>query len=300
MKISFPTMGIYTNIIKNMFENLGCEVILPPKTTIKTIQKGSEVSPKMQCVPFKWNIGNYIEVLENNKDLTLIQYNSCGRCRFHTYYLTQTKILKDLGYKFDGIHSIRSKYLPRDLKKLTNKSYLKIIKTLNKTYKEIKKAEKENFVFEGDIRIGVFGEIFTVLSPECNLNLFRKLKERNCYVHTNLLLSNFIKETLFRRKIFSKEIRMEAKELFPEELGGHGFFSIESILYYIKNNYDGVIFVRPLSCMPEVTVEPFIKSLSKENKIPLLILNFDETTAEINIDNRLDAFTETIRMRKNG
>ena len=649
MKISFPAMGIYTDVIKNMFENLGCEVILPPKTTIKTIQKGSEVSPKMQCVPFKWNIGNYIEVLERNKELTLVHYNSCGRCRFHTYYLTQTKILRNLGYEFDGIYSIRSKHLLRDLKRVTNASYLKIIKTINKTYKEIKEVEKENFVSEGDIRIGIFGEIFcysddteiltedgwiffkdlkeeeviqinpknlemnlikpkkycfdyngkmiylhskkmdllvtpnhrilledrehkkkslradelpsrffifksgrwkkgreinikkywksngkqrnhfglismnqeqyckfmgiwlaegsickwyskkekryrkwiyitqkdkkvrkkieellkeiginidynhyskanagsyrfinedlfsyleqfgkakdkfipreildtkkkylklflkwfgygdgetrfkinktikyknqrkttksiffysssqkliggiqeilfklnkqgnilkydcknyspkysiqlsqknytlirrkqnikkvdykgkvycvsvdygfivvrrngkacvcgnTILSPECNLNLFRKIKERNCYIHTNLLLSNFIKETLFRKKIFDKKIRAEAKELFPEELGGHGFFSIESMLYYIKNNYDGVVFVRPLSCMPEVTVEPFIKSLSKENKVPLLILNFDETTAEINVDNRLDAFVETIRMRK--
>jgi len=262
MKINFPSMGIYTDVIKYLFENLDCEVILPPKTTIKTIQKGSEVSPKMQCIPFKWNIGNYIEVLEKNKDLTLVHYNSCGRCRFHTYYLTQTKILKNLGYKFDGIHSMRAKYLPRDLKKLTNCSYLKIIKTLNKTYKEMKEVEKKEFVFEGDIKIGVFGEIFTVLSSECNLNLFKKLKERNCYAHTNLLLSNFIKETLFRKKIFDREIRSKAKKLFPEKLGGHGFFSIESMLYYIKENYDGVVFVRPLSCMPEVTVEPFIKQYS--------------------------------------
>jgi len=292
-------MNPYTPIFKSLFEWMDCEVILPPKPTIKTIQKGSEVSPKLMCVPFKWNLGNYIEVLEKNNNLTLVQYNSCGRCKFHTYYITQTAILKDLGYEFKGIYPIRANHLLIDFKKITKASYFKIIKSIIKTIKEIKEIEKEHFNSEGDIRIGIFGEIFTILSPECNLDLFRKLKERKCYAETKLLLSNFIKETLFRRKIFNREIRKQAKQLFPEELGGHGFFSIESMLHFNENNFDGVIFVRPLSCSSEIAVEPIIKSLSKKYKLPLLILNFDETSSEINIDNRLDAFVETIRM-KNG
>jgi len=297
-KINFPHLGtIYTPILKNFFENLGCEVILPPKSTIKTIQKGSEVSPKLMCVPFKWNTGNYIESLEKHKDLTLVQYHSCGSCKFHTYYLTQTTILKELGYKFKGIYPIRAKWILNDLNKITKANYFKIINSARKTLKEIKHAEKEHFKSEGDIKIGVCGEIFTILNSDCNLNLFRKLKERNCYVETKLLLSNFIKEAIFRKKTFNKEIRAKAKKLFPEKLGGHGFFSIESMLYFIKMNFDGVVFVRPLSCSSEIAVEPIINSLKKEHKMPLLTLNFDETTSEINLDNRIEAFVETIKMK---
>ena len=180
VKISFPSFGVYTEIFKHLFENLGCEVVLPPKSTIKTIQKGGEVSPKMQCVPMKWNIGNYIEALEKNNDLTLIHYNSCGRCRLHTYYIVMTSILKDLGFKFDGIYTIRPNRLLQDFKKITKASYFKIISSIIKGFKEMKKVEEEHFKSKGDIRIGVIGEIFCILDDNCNLNLFRKLKERNC------------------------------------------------------------------------------------------------------------------------
>ena len=69
------------------------------------------------------------------------------------------------------------------------------------------------------------------------------------------------------------------------------------MIYFIREKFDGVIFVRPLSCMSEVNVEPIIKSLNKKHKMHMLTFDLDETTSEINMDNRLDAFIETLRMK---
>lgn len=63
--ISFPHLGNYY-IVFNYFLSraLKCKVIIPPKSTRKTIELGSKYSPDFVCVPFKYNLGNYIEALD--------------------------------------------------------------------------------------------------------------------------------------------------------------------------------------------------------------------------------------------
>ena len=58
---------------------------------------GSKYSPDFVCVPFKYNLGNYIEALENGANV-LIQAG--GGCRYGYYAEIQEQILKDMGYKF--------------------------------------------------------------------------------------------------------------------------------------------------------------------------------------------------------
>ncbi len=299
VKISFPSFGIYNPCFKNLFEDLGCEVIPPPKATTKTIQKGSEAAPKFICAPLKWTLGSYIEILEKHKDITLVNYSNKGRCIQRAYYSIQTTILKELGYNFKGIYAIRPLSLVFDLKKITNASYPKIISAIRKGIRNMIKIEKQYFKSEGDIKVGVIGEIFTVLNNECNMDVIRKLKERKCYLEVKLLLSHFIKNALWREKRgFSRDIKRRAKKLFPEKIGGHGLFTIETMLYFIENKFDGVVFLRPMSCHPEIVVEPVLKSLSNKYDMPMPIFDFDETTSEVNMDNRLDGFIETMRMKK--
>ena len=65
IKISFPHIGNYYIPIGYLIKKLTKqEVIIPPKITRKTIDIGSKYSPDFVCVPFKYNLGNYIEALE--------------------------------------------------------------------------------------------------------------------------------------------------------------------------------------------------------------------------------------------
>ncbi len=100
--ISFPHIGNYHVPIETLLKLLFCEdtVVSAPKITKRTLELGNKYSPDFVCVPFKYNLGNYIEALENGANI-LIQ--ACGGCRYGYYAEIQEKILRDLGYEFEFI-----------------------------------------------------------------------------------------------------------------------------------------------------------------------------------------------------
>lgn len=85
-------------LIKNTIKDI--KILTPPPITKRTLELGSKYSPDFVCVPFKYNLGNYIEALEKGANI-LVQ--SGGGCRFGYYGEIQEQILKDAGYKFDFI-----------------------------------------------------------------------------------------------------------------------------------------------------------------------------------------------------
>jgi Uncharacterized protein conserved in bacteria len=100
--ISFPHLGDYYIPINYLLKNtLNSKVLTSPTITKKTIELGSKHSPDFVCIPFKYNLGNYIESLENGANLLM---QAGGGCRFGCYPEVQKKILEDLGYKFDFIN----------------------------------------------------------------------------------------------------------------------------------------------------------------------------------------------------
>ena len=101
-KISFPHMGNYCVPIEVVLSLiLDCEYLTPPPITKKTLEIGSKYSPDFVCAPFKYNLGCYIEALENGAD-TLIQTG--GVCRLSYYGELHEQILRDLGYEFTFIN----------------------------------------------------------------------------------------------------------------------------------------------------------------------------------------------------
>ena len=63
-KISFPHIGNYYIPIRYIIEKItNGEVILPPINNRETIELGEKYSPNTICMPFKYNLGNYINAL---------------------------------------------------------------------------------------------------------------------------------------------------------------------------------------------------------------------------------------------
>ncbi|MDD4036229.1 MAG: hypothetical protein PHS45_02780 [Bacilli bacterium] len=102
--ISFPHLGNYHIPIRYLLANLlEIKVMEPLPITKKTLEIGSRHSPDFVCVPFKYNLGNFIESLDRGANI-LIQ--AVGGCRFGYYAELQKQILSDLGYNFDFIDII--------------------------------------------------------------------------------------------------------------------------------------------------------------------------------------------------
>ena len=123
IKISFPHIGNYYVAINYLVTKLTKqEVIIPPKITRKTIDIGSKYSPDFVCVPFKYNLGNYIEALNKGANILL---QAGGGCRYGYYAELQEQILKDLGYNFEFVNFMQDN-------RISLKKIYKFAKKLNK------------------------------------------------------------------------------------------------------------------------------------------------------------------------
>ena len=108
-KITFPHIGNYYIPAKYVLKKITkCEVIIPPYNNKNTITLGSKYSPNDICMPFKYNLGNYINALELGANI-LIQAG--GGCRYGYFAELQEQILKDLGYQFTFINLIKNNHV---------------------------------------------------------------------------------------------------------------------------------------------------------------------------------------------
>jgi len=124
--ISFPHLGDYYVPIKFFISHLTeIEVRCSPTITKKTIELGDKYSPSDVCVPFKYNLGNFIEALDGGAN---ILFQAGGGCRYRYYAELQEKILRDMGYDFTFIKLTTKE-------KIYLKDAYKIFKGLNRNLK---------------------------------------------------------------------------------------------------------------------------------------------------------------------
>ena len=157
--ISFPHLGKYYHPIKNLLKRLtNLEVMVPPPITKKTKELGEKYSPSDVCIPFKYNLGNFIESLE---DGATILFQAGGGCRYRYYAEVQEQILRDLGYDFtfikivskDKIHIIE---LYKNFKTLNKKlSFFKFLYTFILTFFYILYMDKIDVLIRKNIGFAI-------------------------------------------------------------------------------------------------------------------------------------------------
>ena len=118
--VSFPRLGNYVYPIYSMLNRIVdkeiTDILMPKEMTSKTIELGSNASPDFVCLPFKYNMGNLIESLNEGANFLL---QAGGGCRYGYYAEVQEQILKDLGYDFTFVTLLEPEGL--DVFKLYNK-----------------------------------------------------------------------------------------------------------------------------------------------------------------------------------
>lgn len=314
MKVAIPHMGKYSEpIIKQLGDYLGWEVIVPHAPSEKTIELGSKYMQELMCLPAKVTMGTMIEACEMGAE-HLIMFDSCGQCRLKTYWILQERVLR-LKLGFDvTVHPLRlGRESPGDIRRIDPSVplwkawwiFIKIMRLVNEMDKKwwVEVPEESKMV-----KIGIVGEIYTILAPEVNKRLIAKVERMGALVHNSLPLSYFIFKGFYdrgwmKRRGIDREIYLAAKkkahEYFPSEIGGHGIESIVHSIYYGMSVFDGVIHLAPFPCMPESTVAPVLDDISQDYGIPLMRLIFDAHTGEAGLDTRLEAFVDILQRRKN-
>ena len=301
--ITFPWMGKqYTRMFKQMMENLGLEVQLPPKTTDKTIKLGVKNSASMYCYPLKSTLGNFIEALDYGAN-TLLMYDTSGPCKFRHYHKVQEYTLRRLGYDFE-MYGLSKKNIFSTLAKLSGNSKLKVLSEIVKFYKNIKEHDYKKTIWSSEKpNIGIIGEIFTCIDETTNYGIENKIRKLGANPYNTLTISEFLNESIINkilpfRKDEKKKYKKEASKYLNGELGGHGYENLYNLLWLIDKKVDGVLHILPLTCSPEVAVETFINGICKDNNVPLLRINIDENDSELNLETRLETYIELIKMKE--
>lgn len=297
MKLGIPRLGIYSSAIKEFFESLGVEVVMPPKVTQEIILPGLMNSSDMMCYPYKVTLGQQIYCLEHGAT-GLVMYDTCGLCRFKHYHQIQEHTLRQLGYSFT-MHTLSLDNLLPKLMEIGGASYNTIMKAMAEMMLWIEEAEKKAYTNrDSDIRVGIIGEVYTCWENDINLDIVKKLQDMGVAVHLSITLSEFVKKVAHLDLFDKRKEKKEALKLLSQEIGGHGLHSIYNTAWYGRLGFDGVVHLMPLSCMPESTVEPLIDYVADKYQIAIYRFPIDENLFEVGFNTRLETFISMLKRRR--
>ena len=155
------------------------------------------------------------------------------------------------------------------------------------------------------IKIGLVGEIYTLLEPFASMEIEKKLGWMGAQVQRSIYLSDWISEHLLSPGLFKgksegngNRFQNNASPFLNHFVGGHGQESIGASVLFAKEGYDGIVQVAPLTCMPEIVAHNIFPQVSKNYDIPVLNIYVDEQTGEAGINTRLEAFMELLQSKK--
>jgi len=324
-KISIPHIGSYSRTVREeiqkVFDKEGIkhiEFIPTAPTTKKTVMRGWQLMDENMCLPAKITLGNMLEALDKQAINGILMWDSCGTCRYKVYHLLHKNILNRLGYKVK-MYRLRGWHAFSDLKAIdpaiTKKVAFKILwRCLRRIWNEDKKLlHHQSQIPKDKPKIGIVGEIYTILDPNANLQLLEKLEKNGVFIHNSLPLSEYVFQKLWHKPFLRKlgfkrpdvnykilqEAEEEAENYLPKyTVGGHGKESIINSIYYAKLGFDGIIHVQPFPCMPESTVSEFLDEISVDYNIPVNHLTFDQHFGEANLNTRIEATVNMLKMGK--
>lgn len=201
-------------------------------------------------------------------------------------YIRENKAYEKNSGTFDKIY----KKMLEDFSSV--KSYIGLKKTYKKYKNKIYNIElnKPN----NNIRIGIIGELYTLMEPFAN-NYIEDMLIKN-----GVEVKRFTNVTylLFKK---GKKTKKYLKELnnVKYKMGADAMDNIYYTKWLIDNNYDGIIHIKSSFCTPEIGSMSVINKLCEENNMPVLFLSMDANTSNVGFETRVEAFIDMIEMRKN-
>ena len=228
--ISFPHLGNYYIPISLALKSLtNLEVRPSPPITKKTLELGTKYSPDSVCIPFKYNLGNFIESLDNGVN---VLFTAGGGCRYRYYGEVTETILRDLGYNFEfyklisnGKHTIIDAYkLFKEINK--NLSFHKFVHSILYTLFFIFYMDKIDIIIRKNIGFEM----------EKNSHISLQKKMFNDFKNTNSILK--LSYLYFKYKRLFKNIKIN-KPSNPLRVGiiGELYTSMEPFSNYFLENY---------------------------------------------------------------
>lgn len=167
---------------------------------------------------------------------------------------------------------------------------------LRKIYKKYKNIFKNIITNKPSncMKVGIIGELYTVMEPFSNYNIEMELAKKNIEV-TRFTNATYL---LFKKK---KEVKKYLKKLnnIKYRMGADAVDNIYYAKYLCENKFDGIIHIKSSFCTPEIGNMSIINNICKSYNVPVIFFSFDTNTSKVGIETRLEAFYDMLEMRKN-
>ncbi len=151
------------------------------------------------------------------------------------------------------------------------------------------------------LKIGLVGEIYTLLEPASNYEICRLIGRMGVEVSRSIYLTEWINDHLLGglgKKSNHEDLCWQAKPYLGHRVGGHGLETVGHAVNFARLGYDGVIQVGPLTCMPEIVAQAILPSVSAHEGVPAMTLWFDELSGTAGVVTRLEAFIDMVHRRQ--
>lgn len=144
------------------------------------------------------------------------------------------------------------------------------------------------------LKVGIIGELYTVMEPFANYELERALAEYHISIkrYTNAYY------LLFEKANKVKKYLKNTTDYIRYRMGADAADNIARTKEMCKQKYDGIIHIKSAFCTPEIGAMPIIQKIAQEHNIPVLFFSFDSNTSEVGIKTRIEAFVDMLEMRR--
>lgn len=207
-----------------------------------------------------------VKYMDNIDDY--IRLNSCYEKNKGSFKKLKKDMLKDFGCS-KGLFDLYKKYI----------HYKKVFKNIPKEDKDV-------------IRVGLIGELYTLMEPMANYNIEEELIDMGCSVKRFTNVSYL----LFRKK---REVKRYLKNFFIKyRMGADALDNIHHTKYLCEHNYDGIIHIKSSFCTPEISAMPIINKVANSYNVPVIFFSMDLNNSTTGLKTRLEAFYDMLEMRK--
>ncbi|MCJ7615577.1 MAG: hypothetical protein MUO43_03465, partial [Desulfobacterales bacterium] len=151
------------------------------------------------------------------------------------------------------------------------------------------------------LKVGLVGEISFLRDKCLNKNIEYILGSQGIELRNFFLLGEELKNItriVFLNQNKRKYLSKVADRYLQCTVGGHALDSVAHSIHCADEGYDGMIHLCPSGCMPEVSVRPILKRVSKDKDIPILEMSYDEHTCDVGIATRMEAFADVLMERR--
>ena len=200
-------------------------------------------------------------------------------------------IRENIGFekKKGSFEKLKNKML-KSFSKCTN--YFNIRKVYIKYLKQFKKLE--TIKNDNILKVGVIGELYTVMEPFANYDIEKELAKKGVSVKrfTN------IHYLLFEKSNKIKKYLKNTSKYIKYKMGADASDNISRAKYLCENGYDGIIHIKSSFCTPEIGAMSILNKVCKDYGVPIIYFTFDMATSNTGMITRLEAFYDMIEMRK--